>query len=158
VETAAGVAADERITVADVIESVASLAGKSLVATDVGGDVTDYRLLETTRSYALDKLADSGEAEQTVRRHAEFVRAPVGVVHPMISQHQENHAPEVLDPVYDRLTEGVESKDLRQVKGVSPKLHAASSAKMTVPFLSKEKGTESRRRSTGFRCDAVARC
>jgi predicted ATPase/DNA-binding winged helix-turn-helix (wHTH) protein len=63
VEAAAGVAADERITAADVIESVANLAGKSLVATDVSGDVTHYRLLETTRSYALDKLADSTAVE-----------------------------------------------------------------------------------------------
>jgi predicted ATPase/DNA-binding winged helix-turn-helix (wHTH) protein len=73
-EGAAAVAGDERIKAANVIESVANLAGKSLVTTDISGDVTYHRLLDTTRSYALDKLTDSGEAEQTARRHAEFFR------------------------------------------------------------------------------------
>jgi predicted ATPase/DNA-binding winged helix-turn-helix (wHTH) protein len=71
---AAVVAGDERIKAATVIESVANLAGKSLVTTDISGDVTYHRLLDTTRSYALDKLTDSGDAEQTARRHAEFFR------------------------------------------------------------------------------------
>jgi predicted ATPase/DNA-binding winged helix-turn-helix (wHTH) protein len=158
VETAAGVAADERITAADVIESVASLAGKSLVAPDVSGDVTHYRLLETTRSYALDKLGDGGEAEQTARRHAEFLRAALGLAHLRISQHQQDDAREILKPVYDRLTEGFASKDLRQVKGVSRQSHAVPFAEITVPFLPKAHVATSRRRSTGFRCDAVARC
>ena len=157
-EAAAVVAAAERTTAADVIESVASLAGKSLVAPDVSGDVTNYRLLGTTRIYALDKLADSGEAEETARRHAEFLRAALGLAHLRISQHQQDDAREFLEPVYDRLTEGVESKDLRQVKGVSGQLHSAPSSKITAPFLPKAHVAASRRRSTGFRCDAVARC
>jgi predicted ATPase len=73
-EGAAAVAGDERIRAADVIESVANLAGKSLITTDINSDVTYHRLLDTTRSYALDKLKDSDEAEQTARRHAEFFR------------------------------------------------------------------------------------
>jgi predicted ATPase len=158
VEAAAGVAADGRITAADVIESVASLAEKSLVATDVSGDITHFRLLETTRSYAHDKLADSGEAEETARRHAEFLRAALGLAHLRISQHPQDDAREILKPVYDGLTAGVESKDLRQVKGVSRQLHSAPSAKITAPSLPKAHVAASRRRSTGFRCDALARC
>src|SRR5712671_5109789 len=73
-EAAAAVAVDERIKAADVIERVANLAEKSLVTTDIGGDITYHRLLDTTRSYALDKLAESGEAEEVARRHAEFFR------------------------------------------------------------------------------------
>ena len=73
-EGAAAVAGDERINAGDVIESVANLAEKSLVTTDISSDVTYHRLLDTTRSYALDKLKGSGEAEQTARRHAEFFR------------------------------------------------------------------------------------
>jgi len=73
-EAAAAVAADERIKAANVIESLANLAGKSLVTTDISGDITYHRLLDTTRSYALDKLEDSGEAEQAARRHAEYLR------------------------------------------------------------------------------------
>ena len=73
-EAATAVAVDERIKAADVIESVANLAGKSLVTTDISGDITYHRLLDTTRSYALDKLTESGEAEHAARRHAEFFR------------------------------------------------------------------------------------
>jgi predicted ATPase/DNA-binding winged helix-turn-helix (wHTH) protein len=73
-EAAAAVAVDERITAADVIEGVANLAEKSLVTTDISGEVTYHRLLDTTRSYALDKITDSGEAEEVARRHAEFFR------------------------------------------------------------------------------------
>jgi predicted ATPase len=69
-EAAVGVAVDERIMVADVIESVANLAGKSLIATDVGGDIAYYRFLETTRAYALQKLEESGERAAYARRHA----------------------------------------------------------------------------------------
>src|SRR6267143_277706 len=71
-EAAADVAIDERIAEADVIEGVANLAEKSLVTTDISGDITCHRLLDTTRSYALDKLTDSAEAEEVARRHAEF--------------------------------------------------------------------------------------
>src|SRR5205807_1558526 len=47
---------------------------KSLVAADLGGAKGRYRLLETTRAYALEKLTQSGEFEQVARRHAEYCR------------------------------------------------------------------------------------
>jgi predicted ATPase len=71
---ASAIAVDERIKAADVIEAVANLAGKSLFTTDISGDVTRHRLLDTTRFYALEKLAESGELEGTARRHAEHHR------------------------------------------------------------------------------------
>ena len=85
-EAAAAVAADERIAAADVIEGIANLAGKSLVTTDISGDITHHRLLDTTRSYALEKLTDDGEAGQAARRHAAFFRdliAPLSVRSPV---------------------------------------------------------------------------
>jgi predicted ATPase len=50
------VVADDKITATDVINCVASLTAKSLVTADVGGAMPRYRLLETTRAYALEKL------------------------------------------------------------------------------------------------------
>ncbi|MGH8502428.1 MAG: ATP-binding protein [Gammaproteobacteria bacterium] len=50
------------------------LVSKSLIAADVAGPVAYYRLLETTRAYALEKLEESGELEQYKRRHAEYYR------------------------------------------------------------------------------------
>jgi hypothetical protein len=47
---------------------------KSFIAADVGGAVPRYRLLETTRAYALERLLESGELEQVERRHAAWLR------------------------------------------------------------------------------------
>src|SRR5215468_2903614 len=53
---------------------ISDLHAKSLVAPD-GPDVPGrWRLLETTRAYAREKLAESNEAELTARYHAEFYR------------------------------------------------------------------------------------
>jgi predicted ATPase/DNA-binding winged helix-turn-helix (wHTH) protein len=73
-EAACAVAATAPDGVADVIDNVANLAAKSLVTADVGGEVVHYRLLETPRAYALDKLIDCGERPPTARRHAEYFR------------------------------------------------------------------------------------
>ncbi|HEX3525380.1 MAG TPA: hypothetical protein VHT52_25230, partial [Stellaceae bacterium] len=52
----------------------ANLVAKSLVAAEVDGPVTRYRLLDTARAYALEKLAGSGELEAVTRRYAEYYR------------------------------------------------------------------------------------
>lgn len=74
-ESAAAVAADETLPVAQVLDAIASLTAKSLVVTDTSGEALLYRLLRVTRAYAQEKLADSGEAESLARRHAEHHRA-----------------------------------------------------------------------------------
>jgi predicted ATPase/DNA-binding winged helix-turn-helix (wHTH) protein len=73
-EAAAAVMSDVGATVLVVAEGIASLAAKSLVSLDVLIPSGRWRLLETIRAYALDKLAENGEAEQVARRHAEFFR------------------------------------------------------------------------------------
>src|SRR6202049_1195600 len=60
-DAAQAVAADGDIVTAEVFEGVANLAAKSLVATDISGEVTYYRLLDTQRAYALEKLGQIGE-------------------------------------------------------------------------------------------------
>jgi predicted ATPase len=55
-------------------DQVASLVVKSLVVADVRGESPHYRLLETTRAYALEKLRGGGEHREAARRHAEFYR------------------------------------------------------------------------------------
>ena len=73
-DAAGAVAASADITAADAVDAVASLIGKSLVSTDVGGAIVHYRLLETTRAYAREKLIESTESDQVARRHAEYFR------------------------------------------------------------------------------------
>jgi predicted ATPase len=74
-EAACAVAACSKIAPAEVVEHVANLVTKSLVAANVGGAIPCYRLLATTRAYALERLVESGDLEQVERRHAEYESA-----------------------------------------------------------------------------------
>ncbi len=56
----------------DVLDGVAQLVDKSLVVADREGDETRYRLLETIRQYALERLDDAGMTDVVRRRHAEW--------------------------------------------------------------------------------------
>jgi predicted ATPase/DNA-binding winged helix-turn-helix (wHTH) protein len=69
---AGSVVGDEYIRSFEVIEIIANLSQKSLVATDISGDITYHYLLDTTRAYALEKLNESGEATAISRRHADY--------------------------------------------------------------------------------------
>src|SRR6267378_773254 len=68
------VAAGGEIAASEVVLSLANLVTKSLVTVEVGSVTAYYRLHETTRGYALEKLAESGEFEQVARRHANYYR------------------------------------------------------------------------------------
>ena len=74
VEAAAAVAMDAAKTRIDAIDRLADLVAKSLVVADVSGAKPRFRLLDTTRAYAIEKLDASGEREQIARRHAEYYR------------------------------------------------------------------------------------
>src|SRR6202035_5120735 len=71
-QAASTIAATDEIAGSDIVDCAANLVAKSLVAADLGGATGWYRLLETTRAYALEKLAQSGEFEQVARRHAKY--------------------------------------------------------------------------------------
>ncbi|MBV8335187.1 MAG: winged helix-turn-helix domain-containing protein, partial [Alphaproteobacteria bacterium] len=71
---AVAVVVDKRIRATDAIEGIANLAEKSLLTTDITGDITYHRLLDTTRLYALLKLAEGGEIDSAQRRHASYFR------------------------------------------------------------------------------------
>ena len=73
-DAASAVAASVDIPASEVTDAVADLVGKSLVSTDVGGASLHYRLLETTRAYAREKLIESAELERVAPRHAEHYR------------------------------------------------------------------------------------
>jgi predicted ATPase/DNA-binding winged helix-turn-helix (wHTH) protein len=71
-EAASLVAAGGEIAASDLIRSLANLVTKSLVTLEAGSVIAHHRLHETTRAYALEKLAESGEFEQVARRHANY--------------------------------------------------------------------------------------
>ena len=73
-DAASAVAASVDIPASEVADAVADLVGKSLLSTDVGGASLHYRLLETTRAYAREKLVGSAEFDHFAQRHAQYLR------------------------------------------------------------------------------------
>ncbi len=71
-EAASEVAGDDTLDALEVIDILSSLVAKSLVAADAGEGRTRYRLLETTRMYALERLAEADETISAQRRHADY--------------------------------------------------------------------------------------
>jgi predicted ATPase/DNA-binding winged helix-turn-helix (wHTH) protein len=74
VEAAAAVLADSGLSAYAVAEGIGNLAAKSLVAVEGSMPGGRWRLLETIRAYALEKLGETGEIEVAARRHAQYFR------------------------------------------------------------------------------------
>jgi predicted ATPase/class 3 adenylate cyclase/DNA-binding CsgD family transcriptional regulator len=55
-----------------VLDQLTLLVDKSLVVAENTGGTTRYRLLETVRQYALEKLGESGEADAVRSRHCDY--------------------------------------------------------------------------------------
>ena len=70
-ESAAAVIVGEHIEPREVFGSITQLVAKSLLNVEVGDEEVFYRLLDTTRSYALEKLEQTAELPGTRERHAE---------------------------------------------------------------------------------------
>jgi predicted ATPase len=56
----------------DVLDLLGRLVEQSLVTAEAGGGEERYGMLEPVRQYAAEELKESGEAEQTRRRHAVY--------------------------------------------------------------------------------------
>lgn len=72
IDAASELCADERIEAWDVLDLLASLVDKSLVVSELAGSEQRYRLLVSTRQYALERLERDGELETLQRAHAEY--------------------------------------------------------------------------------------
>jgi len=73
-EAAQAVAMDAADGSTEIADLVTSLVSKSLLNADPRTETSLYRLLDTTREYARDKLTESGEFDKTAQRHADYVR------------------------------------------------------------------------------------
>ena len=72
-EAAIAVASSDDIAAVEVADAVVSLVAKSLVNADISGKEPQYRLLEITRDYALEKLQEGYEFGLVARRYAEYL-------------------------------------------------------------------------------------
>ena len=71
-DAATNVAGSDELAAWDVRDALDDLAAKSMIVLEDGPQATRrFRLLETLRQYALERLDDSGDAEDYRRRHAE---------------------------------------------------------------------------------------
>ena len=72
-EGARYVAGELGIGTGESFDAIAGLVEKSLIATRIDETQAQYRLLDTTRAYALEKLEEHAEVGVVFRRHAEYV-------------------------------------------------------------------------------------
>jgi predicted ATPase len=73
--SAQAVAADDAVDAVDVVDVLARLVGKSLVVAEPRGQQTRYKLLETVRDFAWERLQDAGDVATIGRRHAMYFAA-----------------------------------------------------------------------------------
>jgi predicted ATPase len=71
-EAARDVLAEGALDARAVTAALASLSRKSLIVVERSGNVPRYRLLETMRAYAQQRLLDAGEIEALRQRHAGY--------------------------------------------------------------------------------------
>ncbi|NTX26843.1 winged helix-turn-helix domain-containing protein [Burkholderia pyrrocinia] len=73
-DAAREVAMDFGMSAAEMIAVLGELVAKSLVTVEFDGALARYRLTESTRAYALEKLHNEGEFDAIAERHARYER------------------------------------------------------------------------------------
>jgi predicted ATPase len=72
-EGARYVAGELGVGTGEIFDAIAGLVEKSLIATRIDETQAQYRLLDTTRAYALEKLEEHAELDVISVRHAIYV-------------------------------------------------------------------------------------
>jgi predicted ATPase len=70
-ESAIAVVSDEKESKTNIAADIGNLVAKSLVSVETSGHSVQYRLLDSMRAYARQKLEKSGEVAALLRRHAQ---------------------------------------------------------------------------------------
>ncbi|MFZ0905645.1 MAG: NB-ARC domain-containing protein, partial [Mycobacterium sp.] len=96
-DAAKAVAGDADAPPYQIRDELSSLVDKSLVVADVNRHDTRYRLLETVRQYALEKLDESGEADMVHTRHRDHYTALFDAPASGSHQQQIEHAEGEID-------------------------------------------------------------
>jgi predicted ATPase/class 3 adenylate cyclase len=81
-DAASAICTDDEVQAWDIVDQLTSLVDKSLVVAELsdasdGSSKLRYRLLESTRQYAAEKLAAGGDRDRLRRCHAEYFAALV---------------------------------------------------------------------------------
>jgi predicted ATPase/DNA-binding CsgD family transcriptional regulator len=97
-EAAERVGAGEGVEGAQVLELLAALVDKSLVQADEHGPAVRYRLLESMREYALDRLDEADETDGARDRHRDFFLEVAESIEPAMLTPRQPEVMGVLDP------------------------------------------------------------
>ncbi|WP_063553206.1 ATP-binding protein [Burkholderia territorii] len=89
-DAARDVAMDPGMPAAEMVALLGELVAKSLVAVEFNGAQARYRLTESTRAYALEKLHNEGEFDAVAARHARYEREQAEAR--MLAQTERAHA------------------------------------------------------------------
>ena len=95
----------------EVLDLLTSLADKSLVAAAVEGERTRYRLLETVREYAGDRLEELGEGERVRERHQTYFLAFAEEAEPNLTGREQADWLERLEREHDNLRAALQGND-----------------------------------------------
>jgi predicted ATPase/class 3 adenylate cyclase/DNA-binding CsgD family transcriptional regulator len=90
-DAAETVAADDYVQSHQVLDELTLLVDKSLVIAENTSGATRYRLLETIRQYALEKLGDSGESDAVRLRHRDYYTHLATLVDQSLSAGHRQH-------------------------------------------------------------------
>ncbi|MDX1469409.1 MAG: adenylate/guanylate cyclase domain-containing protein [Acidimicrobiia bacterium] len=98
-----------------VLDHIGHLVDKSLVQAEEKEDGVRYRMLETLRQYARQRLADSEEVEGMRRRHADYFRSLVEEAEPNLRGQDEAYWFRRLDDELDNIRQAMSwALDARQ--------------------------------------------
>jgi predicted ATPase/DNA-binding SARP family transcriptional activator len=91
----------------EVLNLLAGLVDKSLVLAETHGQATRYRLLETVRQYALERLEASAESQAVRGRHRDTFLALAEEANPELTGSQQAYWLSVLEEEHDNLRQAL---------------------------------------------------
>jgi predicted ATPase len=149
-ESAVAVVSDDKGSKTNIAADIGNLVAKSLVSVETTGQSVQYRLLDSMRAYARQKLEKSGEVAALLRRHAQhhlaLFRRP--------EAESENRPPEDWLANYGRCIDDVRAAlNWAFSEGGDADLGAALTA-MSVPFWIRLSLVDNCRRNTDRALDA----
>jgi predicted ATPase/DNA-binding NarL/FixJ family response regulator len=103
IEAAEAVAAGDGIETHAVLDLLAQLVDKSLVLTEGHQSVVRYRLIETIRQYAIERLRETAEEERMRDRHLAYFLAMAEEAEPKFRGAEDRMALQQLEEEHDNL-------------------------------------------------------
>src|SRR4029453_18939027 len=124
-EAAEWVCVSDDMAGGDVLDLLTSLCDKSLVLAEHKGERSRYRLLETMRQYADEKLVESGDSRAVRRRHRDYFLMLAEKVEPNLLGAEQAGWLQRLEDEHENLRASLESSLEEAASGMGLRLCAA---------------------------------